>query len=211
MFDWITSLIDGMGAFGVALLMFLENVFPPIPSELIMPLAGFNAARGDMSLWLVIVSGSIGSLAGAYLWYWMARKIGFDRVCSLSHKHGRWLSISPDELDRANGWFDRHKGSAVLIGRLIPTVRTLISVPAGVRRMHRGKFLAYSAVGTFAWTTALTMAGYWLESGYDAVSAWLDPVSTAVVVGLVAIYVWRVATYNRRNPQEASGEAEETS
>lgn len=202
MFDWITGLIDGMGTFGVAFLMFLENVFPPIPSELIMPLAGFNAARGDMSLVLVITAGSIGSLAGAYLWYWIGRRIGFDRICRLSQKHGRWLSVSPEEFDRANGWFERHGGMAVLIGRLIPTVRTFISVPAGVNRMPRGTFLALSAVGTVAWTAFLTLLGYWLEGGYEAVSGWLDPVSTAVVVGLVGVYLWRVATYRRRVPKE---------
>ena len=198
MFDWITNLIDSMGAFGVALLMFLENVFPPIPSELIMPLAGFNAARNTMSLPLVIAAGSIGSLAGAYLWYWIGRRIGFERLCKLSRKHGRWLSVWPEEFDRANDWFDRHGGGAVLIGRLIPTVRTFISVPAGVRRMPRAFFLGLSAIGTVAWTAFLTLAGYWLEGGYEAVSAWLDPVSTIVVVGLIGTYLWRVATYNRR-------------
>ena len=204
MFDWITNLIDSMGAFGVALLMFLENVFPPIPSELIMPLAGFNAARNTMSLPLVIAAGSIGSLAGAYLWYWIGRRIGFERLCKLSRKHGRWLSVSPEEFDRANDWFDRHGGGAVLIGRLIPTVRTFISVPAGVRRMSRGWFLGLSALGTVAWTSVLTLAGYWLEGGYEAVSAWLNPVSTVVVLALVGTYLWRVATYGRRMRRKGS-------
>ncbi|MBN9676165.1 DedA family protein [Salipiger bermudensis] len=204
MFDWITNLIDSMGAFGVALLMFLENVFPPIPSELIMPLAGFNAARNTMSLPLVILAGSAGSLAGAYLWYWIGRRIGFERLCHLSQRHGRWLSVSPDEFDRANGWFDRHGGSAVLFGRVIPTVRTFISVPAGVRRMSRGWFLGLSALGTVAWTSLLTLAGYWLEGGYEAVSAWLNPVSTVVVLALVGTYLWRVATYGRRMRRKGS-------
>ena len=204
MFDWITNLIDSMGAFGVALLMFLENVFPPIPSELIMPLAGFNAARDTMSLPLVILAGSAGSLAGAYLWYWIGRRIGFERLCHLSQRHGRWLSVSPDEFDRANGWFDRHGGSAVLFGRVIPTVRTFISVPAGVRRMSRGWFLGLSALGTVAWTSVLTLAGYWLEGGYEAVSAWLNPVSTVVVLALVGTYLWRVATYGRRMRRKGS-------
>ncbi|WP_335948405.1 DedA family protein [Salipiger bermudensis] len=204
MFDWITNLIDSMGAFGVALLMFLENVFPPIPSELIMPLAGFNAARNTMSLPLVILAGSAGSLAGAYLWYWIGRRIGFKRLCHLSQRHGRWLSVSPDEFDRANGWFDRHGGSAVLFGRVIPTVRTFISVPAGVRRMSRGWFLGLSALGTVAWTSVLTLAGYWLEGGYEAVSAWLNPVSTVVVLALVGTYLWRVATYGRRMRRKGS-------
>ena len=198
MFDWITGWIDAMGALGVALLMFLENVFPPIPSELVMPLAGFNAARGDMSLILVIVAGSIGSLAGAALWYWIGRKFGMSRLKRLSERHGRWVGIAPEELDRAQGWFDRHGGTAVLIGRLIPTVRTLISVPAGINNMGLGKFLTYSAIGTVAWTALLALLGYWLEGGYEAVEAWLNPISTAIVVGIVALYIWRVVTYDRR-------------
>ncbi|MDT0681358.1 DedA family protein [Roseicyclus sp. F158] len=200
MFDWISSIINAVGSFGVAVLMFVENVFPPIPSELVMPLAGFNAARGDMSIVAVIIMGSLGSLAGAWLWYWIGQKIGMDRLKSLTRKHGRWLTISPDELDQANDWFARHGGEAVLIGRLIPTVRTFISVPAGVSGMPLPRFLAYSAVGTVAWTSLLAVAGYMLETQYERVSAWLNPVSTGVVVIIVAIYLYRVATYRRRVP-----------
>ncbi|NDV02858.1 DedA family protein [Pseudoroseicyclus tamaricis] len=198
MFDWITGIVDSMGAIGVGLLMFLENVFPPIPSELIMPLAGFNAARGDMSLPLIILSGSIGSLAGAWLWYWLARKVGQERLRRFSERHGRWTGITPEDLDKAQRWFERRGGVAVLIGRLIPTVRTLISVPAGLTDMPLPKFLAYSAVGTVGWTTLLAMAGYWLESGYEAVSGWLDPVTWVVIGGIVAFYLYQVATYDRR-------------
>jgi membrane protein DedA with SNARE-associated domain len=206
MFDWITGFIDSVGALGVALLMFLENVFPPIPSELIMPLAGFNAATGKQNLVLVIAAGSAGSLAGALLWYWIGKKIGMDRLKRLARRHGRWLTITPDELDRSNAWFQRHGGAAVLIGRLIPTVRTFISVPAGVAGMPVGRFLAYTAVGTVAWTTLLTLAGYWLQSQYTRVSGWLNPVSTGVVILIVAYYLWRVATYRRRVPEAAEAE-----
>jgi membrane protein DedA with SNARE-associated domain len=206
MFDWITGFIDSVGALGVALLMFLENVFPPIPSELIMPLAGFNAATGKQNLVLVIAAGSAGSLAGALLWYWIGKKIGMDRLKRLARRHGRWLTITPDELDRSNAWFQRHGGAAVLIGRLIPTVRTFISVPAGVAGMPVGRFLAYTAVGTVAWTTLLTLAGYWLQSQYTRVSGWLNPVSTGVVILIVAYYLWRVATYQRRVPEAAEAE-----
>ncbi|ATI43166.1 alkaline phosphatase [Pacificitalea manganoxidans] len=198
MFDWITGAIDSMGLFGVALFMFLENVFPPIPSELIMPLAGFNAARGDMNLITVIIAGSIGSLAGAQLWYEIGRRIGRQRIRALADRHGRWLTVSPDEFDQADHWFERHGGMAVLIGRLIPTVRTFISVPAGIARMGRVHFLLLSGIGTVAWTSLLAVLGYVLEGGYDAVSAWLDPVSTAVVVALIGAYLYRVATYGRR-------------
>ncbi|SER53077.1 membrane protein DedA, SNARE-associated domain [Tranquillimonas rosea] len=204
MFDWITGIIDSLGVVGIAVLMFAENVFPPIPSELIMPLAGFNAARGDMPLIGVIIAGTIGAVAGAYMWYWIGKRIGMRRLKDLSDRHGRWLTISPDEIDQANGWFQRHGGLAVLIGRLIPTVRTFISVPAGVARMPLKRFLAYSTAGTVVWNLFLTLCGYFLESQYERVVSWLDPVSTAVVVGILAFYAWRVATYGRRMRRHAA-------
>ncbi|MBN7786449.1 DedA family protein [Ponticoccus gilvus] len=204
MFDWITGIIDAIGAFGVGLLMFIENVFPPIPSELIMPLAGFNAATGAQNLWLVILFGSLGSIAGALLWYWIGAKIGTERLRRLADRHGRWLTITPDELDRANGWFQRHGGAAVFLGRLIPTVRTFISVPAGVAKMPMGRFLAYTTLGTLLWTALLAFAGYALQSQYDLVAQWLNPVSTAVVTGIVTLYLYRVATYKRRLRNEAT-------
>lgn len=201
MFDWITGFIDGVGLLGIAALMLLENVFPPIPSELIMPLAGFNAAQGQQSLVGVILSGSAGSLAGAWLWYFIGQRIGARRLRKLAAKHGRWLTITPEEIDQSHGWFDRYGGIAVFIGRLIPTVRTFISVPAGIAEMPLPKFLAWSAFGTVLWTSFLAVAGYMLESQYEKVIAWLDPVSTGVVVVLVAWYLWRVATYRRRVPE----------
>lgn len=198
MFDWITGFVTAIGPLGVGLLMFLENVFPPIPSELIMPLAGFTAAQGKQSLFLVILSGTIGSLAGAYLWYWIGERIGPDRLRRFSERHGRWTAIDVEDIDRSQAWFDRHGGMAVLVGRLIPTIRTLISVPAGINRMPLPKFLAYSTIGTAGWSTLLALLGYRLEAGYEVVEHWLNPISTAIVIGILAFYVWRVATYDRR-------------
>lgn len=198
MFDWISGVIDQMGYFGIAFLMFAENAFPPIPSELIMPLAGFNAARSSMNVWGVLAAGIAGSLAGAALWYWIGRKVKARRIRHLAARHGRWLTVSPAEFDSAQGWFDRHGGAAVFLGRLIPTIRTFISVPAGLLPMPLGTFLCYSAVGTALWTAFLTGAGYLLESQYERVQAWLNPLSTAVVIGILALYVWRITTYRRR-------------
>ena len=114
MSDWITSLAESFGALGVALLMFIENVFPPIPSELVMPLAGYTATQGDgagwMRLLLMIVAGTVGALAGAILWYWIGRRIGIDGLKNFSKKHGRWLTLTPDEIDKADAWFDRQAG-----------------------------------------------------------------------------------------------------
>src|SRR5690606_17640376 len=147
MFDWISSFLEGGGAWAIAALMLLENVFPPIPSELVMPLAGFNAARGGTPLWLTILSGTAGSLGGAWLWDLVGRAFGDKRLRRLIARHGRWLTMTPSELDRAQAWFERHGAAAVFFGRLVPTIRTLISIPAGIARMPTRRFLLFSALG----------------------------------------------------------------
>lgn len=198
MFDWLTGMVQQGGYLGIALLMFAENLFPPIPSELIMPLGGFNAARGQFELPWVILAGSLGSLAGALFWYGIGRWIGCPRLKRWAARHGRLLTLGPDEIDRTYDWFHRHGGAAVFLGRLLPAMRTLISVPAGMARMPLLRFLLYSTAGTVLWTAFLTLAGYWLESGYDAVAEYLNPVSTGVVVLIGAYYLYRVATFGRR-------------
>ncbi|PTE22004.1 DedA family protein [Cereibacter changlensis JA139] len=202
MFDWITGLIESIGALGVALLMLLENVFPPIPSELVMPLAGFIAAGGGASLWVMILAGTVGAVAGALFWYWVGRRLGARRLRELAWRHGRWMAVAPEDIDKGNDWFARHGAAAVLIGRMIPTVRTFVSVPAGVARMPLLRFIFYTTLGSAFWVTLLTVAGYLLESQYEAVSGIVNPVATLVVVGLVGWYLWRVATYRRRVPLE---------
>jgi membrane protein DedA with SNARE-associated domain len=139
-------------------MMLAENVFPPIPSELIMPLAGFVAAKGQLNPVLVVLAGTLGSLLGALPWYYAGRWLGEARVCAFAARHGRWLTLGEKEIGQAIRWFERHGRIAVLVGRLVPTVRTLISLPAGMARMPLLPFLAYSAVGTLAWTAALTAA-----------------------------------------------------
>ncbi len=198
MFDGIVSLVQSTGYLGVALLMFAENVFPPIPSELIMPLAGFSAARGELSLVLVVLSGTVGSLAGLLVWYYAGRALGLARLEGWSARHGRWLTLSPSDVDRANDWFARHGSAAVFLGRLVPAVRTLISVPAGVSGMGLAPFLAWSAGGTLIWSALLAGAGYLLEAQYERVNAYLNPVSNVVVGLLVAAYLYRVATFDPR-------------
>ena len=192
MFDWITSFLDSGGALAIAALMLLENVFPPIPSELIMPLAGFNAARGGTPLWLAILAGGLGSLAGAWLWYLVGRAFGAHRLRRLIASHGRWLTLTLSEFEAAEGWFNRYGRAIVFFGRFVPTVRTLISIPAGIERMPQGQFLLYTALGSFIWSGGLAVAGYLLEDQYENVEHWIDPLSTAVVIGIIALYLWRV-------------------
>jgi membrane protein DedA with SNARE-associated domain len=206
MSDWITGFVVRSGYVGVLLLMLAENVVPPIPSELIMPLAGFTAARGQLSLALVILAGTVGSLLGAVLWYYVGKRLGLERLKHLAARHGRWVTLSPDDVDRADGWFRRHGAKAVFFGRLIPTVRTLISVPAGIACMPLPAFLAWSVLGTSLWTALLAGAGYLLQSQYERVSDYLNPVSTVVVVLIIGWYLYRVATFRadgREQPAEA--------
>ncbi len=206
MFDWITGFVVRSGYVGVLLLMLAENVVPPIPSELIMPLAGFTAARGQLNLVLVILAGTAGSLLGAVLWYVVGKRLGLERLKHLAARHGRWVTLSPDDVDRADDWFRRHGARTVFFGRLIPTVRTLISVPAGIAGMPLPGFLAWSALGTVLWTTLLAGAGYLLQSQYERVSDYLNPVSTVVVVLIIGWYLYRVVTFRteeREQPPEA--------
>jgi membrane protein DedA with SNARE-associated domain len=191
-------MLEKTGYAGVFLLMLAENVFPPIPSEMIMPLAGFNAARGDLGIVPVALAGTAGSLLGTLIWYFLGRRIGLERLERWADRGGRWVAVSPRELDHATSWFRRHCGKAVLLGRLLPTVRTLISVPAGITRMRFGRFLLYSTIGTALWTSVLATAGYLLEDHYEQVGAYLNPLANAIIAGIALVYVYRVATFKRR-------------
>ncbi len=195
MASWIEAIVDNLGVAGIALLMFLENVFPPIPSELIMPLAGYTAAQGKANILLVILAGATGSIAGAYFWYQIGYWIGEERLKRLADRYGRWMTVSRDDIDKADDWFDEHGHKAVLVGRIIPTVRTLISVPAGLSEMPWKRFLIYSGIGTAVWTTGLAMLGYALGSQYEVVGGWIDPISLAIVAVIVAYYLYRVITF----------------
>lgn len=196
---FVHMLMQRLGPFGIGLLMFLENVFPPIPSELIMPLAGYLATRGDMNILVVIGAGTIGSLLGALPWYYLGRRLGHDGVRRLAENHGRWLTMSPSDVDAASDRFKRHGNSSVMLGRLIPTVRTLISVPAGVANMPLGRFLLFSSIGTLLWTAALALAGYLLGQAYSTIQDYVDPVSTTVLIILVGYYFYRVVTFKKES------------
>jgi membrane protein DedA with SNARE-associated domain len=195
MFDWIVSFVRDAGYLGIALLMFLENVFPPIPSEVIMPLAGFVAANGELDIALVVLSGTLGSLAGALFWYYIGVWLGKGRVEWAIRRFGRILTMSLQDLETAREWFRWKAHWAVFLGRLVPTVRTLISVPAGIAPMPVGPFVLWTTLGTAAWTSLLAFAGYILESQYERIEGFVDPVSKLIVVGIVVAYVWRVVTW----------------
>lgn len=191
MFNSIVDIVSQSGYLGIFLLMLAENVFPPIPSELIMPLAGFVAARGDLNIILVVLAGTAGSVVGALPWYYAGAIFGKDRLKRIASKHGRWMTLSPRDIDVASDWFARHGVAAVFFGRLIPAIRTLISVPAGIVNMPLLPFLAYSTIGSLIWTALLAASGYLLQAQYEQVEHYVDPVSKVVLLTVIAVYVYR--------------------
>ncbi len=190
MFEWITSVIARLGYLGVATLTFLENLFPPIPSELVIPFAGFVAAEGGLRLSLVIITGSVGSFAGAIVWYIIGKRIGEHRLRTWVARHGKWVTLSEQDVDRSQLWFRRHGAAAVFFGRLMPGVRTFVSLPAGCSSMPLAPFLLYSALGTVIWTAALAYAGVVLQANFTVVGDYVD-VATNVLLGAIAIMVVR--------------------
>ena len=191
MFDWITKIIATLGYAGVAVLTFLENLFPPIPSELVIPLAGFVAAQGELQIGLVIAAASVGSLAGAALWYEVARRVGERRLRAWVEHHGKWITLGVKDVERSQDWFKRHGKTAVLIGRLVPGVRTFVSVPAGFARMPRSAFLLYSAIGTIAWTAALAYAGVILKSQFTVIGDYINVATNILFAALAVMLAWR--------------------
>ena len=174
--------------------MFLENLFPPIPSELIMPLGGFYVQQGQLQLIPVVIAGLLGTVLGALPWYGIGRLINEERIEQWLARHGRWIGISPGELARSRRWFTRYGTALVFWGRLVPGIRTLISVPAGIEMMRMAPFLIWTTAGSLIWTLLLTVAGIVLGEGYSNVEVWIDPVSKLVklllVIAVLAGGIW---------------------
>jgi membrane protein DedA with SNARE-associated domain len=191
--EWVENIMNSLGYIGIALLMFLENIFPPIPSELIMPLAGFTSTRGELSFIGVIVAGVVGSVVGQLPLYYLGRWVGEERLNKWADKYGTWLTVSSKDIDKAKHWFNRHGHKAVFFARLVPGVRTLISIPAGFANMHVAMFLLYSTLGMGIWATVLAFLGRLLGENYQKVDQYLGLVSY-VVLGLLVIggIIWVV-------------------
>ena len=198
MSDWVTSIVESHGWLAVLALMFLENVVPPIPSELIMPLAGFHASRGHMSFIGAIAAGTAGSVLGALPLYYLGRFVGRDRLRRWIVRHGHWLALSPEDFDAAGEWFEKHRGTAVFLCRLVPGVRSLISIPAGLHNMPMPQFLVYTAAGTAIWAALLAFLGKFLGQNYGRVEKWLGPATYLILGGVVIAYVIRVIRLRRK-------------
>ena len=197
MTDWIERTVQSFGYFGVAFLTFLENLFPPIPSEIIMPLAGFAASRGELSVWATVAAGAAGSLFGTTVYYLLGRQVKEETIKGWIRSHGRWLSLREEDLEKATDWFGRRGKWALVICRFIPGVRTIISIPAGICRTSPSAFLLYSGAGVLIWTAALTYAGAALGENFERVGGYVRPVSWVVLGSL--LLALGVFAYRRRS------------
>jgi membrane protein DedA with SNARE-associated domain len=209
--DWVISVIDRLGYLGVALLVSLESVFPPIPSEVVLPAAGIWAKDngGFPDLVAMVIASTAGSLAGAWVLYGFAAWIGPERLRAFIVRRGRWFGVKERDLDKAEGWFDRREELAVLVCRCVPLVRSLVSIPAGFRRMAPARFTAYTVVGSGVWNTALLLVGYAAREYWDEVQTILGVAQYLVVVAMVAAlgwFVWRRIIKVRLSPEDVDPE-----
>jgi membrane protein DedA with SNARE-associated domain len=191
----VADVIGWLGEAGVGLLTLAETVFPPVPSEVVLPLAGYLAERGRLDLVLVLVAATAGAVAGAWLLYLLGARLGRDRAVRML---SRLPLLSERDVRRAEGWFDRHGEWAVLIGRLVPGVRSLISLPAGTERMPVGRFLLLTALGSAVWNSLLVGAGYALGTQWRLVERYADWLNYAVYAALLGLLAWGVVRWWRR-------------
>lgn len=187
---WIVATVQTGGYVGVAVWTLLENVFPPIPSEAILPVAGFLVSSGDLSFVWVVVAATVGSVLGALLFYGLGTWLGDERLRAFVCRYGRWLALDESDLDQAEEWFDRHGGKAVFLGRLVPSLRSLISIPAGVARMPLGRFVLYTTAGSGVWNVALVGAGVVLGDQWERVKPFLSAFGWGSLIVVLAGLVW---------------------
>ena len=183
----IQELILAIGYPGIVLVMAVENIFPPIPSELVMPFAGALSAKGEMNFWGAVAAGATGSLIGAVVLYaigYIAREAGVRRLIAA---YGKYVFISDQDLDRAAAWFERYGEAVIFFGRLIPIIRSIISIPAGYTRMHMGRFLLFTALGTLLWSLILTYAGRVLGENWEDIAIFIEPYQNGTLAALVLV------------------------
>jgi membrane protein DedA with SNARE-associated domain len=194
MTEWVTDIVDRLGYLGVAFLVALESVFPPIPSEIILPLAGWVAGRGDANFFGMVAAATVGSLVGAWILYGISAAIGPERLHRFIAKNGRWFGVKESDLARAEDWFDRRSTYAVLFGRCVPLIRSIVSVPAGFRRMPIVKFTLATIAGSLVWNFALIGGGALLGDRWEQLGDYVAIFQWLVIVLIVAAVGWFVWT-----------------
>lgn len=198
MTDFILNLIAWGGYFGIFLLMALENIVPPVPSEVIMGLGGMAVARGDMAMIPLILWGTLGTTVGNYFWYYIGRHIGYERFRPFVDRHGRWLTMEWEDVERLHRFFVKHGQWVVFVFRFMPAFRTIISLPAGMTRMPLWRFLVWTFAGSTIWNAILAYAGLLLGSRFEVLDRYVGPAAAALTVMIVIGYVWRVVTWKPR-------------
>ena len=204
--DWVVRLIDWGGYAGVFLLSLIETIILPLPSELILPIAGMRAANGPLALAGVIAAATAGSMTGNMIWYWAARSVGLDRLRRFIDRHGRWVAIDWHDVDRVARLFQRFGPAIVFSGRLVPGVRTFVSIPAGLVLMPALRFALWSTIGTMLFAAAFATAGFAAGSTLSWIEDFAGPASSAVVGAIVLLYMWRQLTWRRRALVRPPGE-----
>ncbi len=207
---WVQDVINQFGYFGVALLVVIENVFPPIPSEIVLPFAGFvaqqgaGAAQSDTSVIGMMIAATVGSVVGALILYFVSAAIGPDRLRSFVKKFGKWFGVKPADLVRAEAWFDRRSFVAVLVGRCVPLIRSIVSIPAGFRRMKLSSFVVLTALGSAVWNIALIGAGAVLKDQWDRVGDYVGVFQWVVILAIVVFVVRFVISLVKRRRTSAT-------
>ena len=215
MTDWVLRLIDAGGYWGIALLMVLENVFPPIPSELIMGIGGIRVGQGRMEMGWLLLAGTVGTTIGNYFWYLVGHILGFQRLKPLVGRYGRWATLEWRDVEALDHLFGKYGQIVVFVFRFLPAFRTMISLPAGLFRMGHlrfqartdvkgrmlhflnthGRFLVFTAAGALIWNIILAYAGLWLGQRFSEIDRYLGPITTGCVVLMVIFYVYRLLTW----------------
>ncbi len=199
---WVIGLMETLGAPGAGLAIALENLFPPLPSEAILPLAGFTAARGDLSLTAVLIWTTVGSVVGAVALYAVGAMLGEERMMRLAAK---LPLIKLSDIEKTQAWFARHGRKTVFFGRMIPIFRSLISIPAGVTRMPMATFLLFTTLGSAIWNTVFVLAGYYLGENWTVVEDYAGVLSNVVIVLVAVAVVWFVVSRLVRRRDKVGG------
>lgn len=195
MTEFILTLIARGGYLGIFALMVIENVFPPIPSEVIMGLGGIAVARGDMAMTPLLIWATAGTTLGNLFWYGVGRWIGYERLKPFVDRHGRWLTLRWSDVEAMHRFFLKHGGWVVFVCRFMPTFRTMISLPAGMARMSLPRFLVATFTGSAIWIAVLAYAGLILGSQFGRLQDYIGPAAIVMMAGMVALWLWRVVRW----------------
>lgn len=208
--EFILNIIEQFGYFGVLLLIAIENLFPPIPSEVILLFAGFFTARTSLSVVIMILMATLGSLLGAFILYYIGKLLNKDRLKRIvSGKIGKVLRLEEKDIDKADAWFDKTGNKAVFLCRFVPIVRSLISIPAGMNKMNVFKFTMYTVLGSLIWNTCLIIAGNQVGDNWPVIANIIDKYSFVILISLIVLAITFIFVFYYKKSKKKSNKAEE--